>query len=117
MVVRELIDHFETASGRKSVLSGSIFSMQEERLKDKVNRLLCSWECPWWFKKFQEWVGFFVLDAFIDLFITLCILVNTAFMAMDHYDMSQDLSMFLENGNKVGVLCVQPLILRAVQDF
>ncbi|WAR18929.1 SCuncharacterized [Mya arenaria] len=86
MVLRELIDHVETNSRTRSVLSGSIFSMMEnEPLKDKIWRLLCSWEVPVWFAKIQAIVGFFILDAFVDLFITLCILANTAFLGFIQY--------------------------------
>ena len=101
MVLKDLLEHVETASRRRSNLSLSVFSMQEEPLKDKLNRLLCSWECPGWFKKFQNAVGFIILDAFVDLFITICILVNTAFMAWDQYGLTEESKNFLENGNQV----------------
>ncbi|XP_060573372.1 sodium channel protein type 4 subunit alpha B-like isoform X4 [Ruditapes philippinarum] len=101
MVLRELIDHVEVASRRKSGFSGSIFSIEKEPLKDKVERLLCSWEVPRWFAKIQEWVGFIILDAFVDLFITLCILANTAFMAADQHGMSPEMGRTLEMGNQV----------------
>ncbi|XP_053401964.1 sodium channel protein type 4 subunit alpha B-like isoform X1 [Mercenaria mercenaria] len=101
MVLRELIDHVEVASRRKSGFSGSIFSIEKEPLKDKVYRLLCSWEVPWWFAKIQKWVGFIILDAFVDLFITLCILANTGFMALDQHGMSEEMGRTLELGNKV----------------
>lgn len=101
MVLRELIDHVEVASRRKSGFSGSIFSIEKEPLKDKVERLLCSWEVPRWFAKIQEWVGFVILDAFVDLFITLCILANTAFMAADQHGMTPEMGRTLEMGNQV----------------
>ena len=107
MVLKDLLEHVETASRRRSNLSLSVFSMQEEPLKDKLNRLLCSWECPGWFKKFQNAVGFIILDAFVDLFITICILVNTAFMAWDQYGLTEESKNFLENGNQVNKLQIQ----------
>lgn len=102
MVLRELIDHVEVASRRKSGFSGSIFSIENEPLKDKVKRLVCDWEVPPWFIRIQNAVGFIILDAFVDLFITLCILANTAFMAADHHGMSPEMGLTLEAGNKVG---------------
>ncbi|XP_052766775.1 sodium channel protein type 4 subunit alpha B-like isoform X5 [Mya arenaria] len=102
MVLRELIDHVETNSRTRSVLSGSIFSMMEnEPLKDKIWRLLCSWEVPVWFAKIQAIVGFFILDAFVDLFITLCILANTAFLGADQHGLTQEAMHTLEAGNQV----------------
>lgn len=101
MVLKDLLDHVETASRRRSALSLSVFSVQEEPLKDKLNRLLCSWECPGWFKKFQSGVGFLILDPFVDLFITLCILANTAFMALDRHGLTDEQKSTLEKGNQV----------------
>ncbi|KAL4238010.1 hypothetical protein ACF0H5_002721 [Mactra antiquata] len=101
MVLRELIDHVETASRRRSALSGSMFSIEKEPLKDKVYRIFCSWEVPWWFAKFQQWVGFIILDAFVDLFITLCIVANTGFMAADQHGMTEEMTHTLEMGNRV----------------
>ena len=46
-------------------------------------------------------VGFIVLDAFVDLFITICILVNTAFMAYDQHGLTAESKNFLERGNGV----------------
>ena len=101
MVLKDLLEHVETASRRRSALSVSVFSVQEEPLKDKLQRLLCSWEVPLWFQRIQKVVGFLVLDPFVDLFITLCILANTAFMAMDQHGMSEEMKEVLENGNQV----------------
>lgn len=59
------------------------------------------WDCcePW--LKFQEWVSFIVFDPFVELFITLCIVVNTLFMALDHHDMDKDMEKILKSGNYV----------------
>ena len=43
------------------------------------------------------------MDAFIDLFITLCIVINTAFMAIDHYGMDKQLTETLRIGNYVSI--------------
>ena len=43
------------------------------------------------------------MDAFVDLFITLCIVVNTAFMAIDHYGMDEQLTSTLKIGNYVSI--------------
>lgn len=42
-----------------------------------------------------------VFDPFVELFITLCIVVNTLFMALDHHDMDKDMERVLKTGNYV----------------
>lgn len=64
-------------------------------------QLMFGWECtPTWYK-FAHIVELFIMDAFVDLFITLCIVVNTVFMAMEHYDMSSMMETLLTSGNLV----------------
>ena len=41
------------------------------------------------------------MDAFVDLFITLCIVANTVFMALDHANMDETLMLTLKYGNYV----------------
>lgn len=40
--------------------------------------------------KTSEVLAFFVFDAFTELFITLCIVVNVFFMSLDHYTIEYD---------------------------
>lgn len=42
-----------------------------------------------------------MFDPFVELFITLCIVVNTLFMALDHHDMDKDMEKVLKTGNYV----------------
>ncbi|XP_051826215.1 sodium channel protein type 11 subunit alpha [Antechinus flavipes] len=61
----------------------------------------CIWECcPLWLriKKFVELV---IMDPFADLAITICIIVNTIFMAMEHYEENCDFERMLTAGNYV----------------
>ena len=63
--------------------------------------VFCIWDCsPVWLK-FQKLVALFVFDPFVELFITLCIVVNTLFMALDRYPMESDLQRALKMGNYV----------------
>ena len=48
-----------------------------------------------------QWMSFIVFDPFVDLFITLCIVVNTLFMALDHHAMDPSIEGTLKNGNYV----------------
>lgn len=62
------------------------------------------WECcPVW-KKFKKVVNLIVMDPFADLTITICIVLNTLFMAMEHYPMSGSFSRMLSVGNVVSEL-------------
>ncbi len=44
-----------------------------------------------------------IFDPFTDLFITLCIVVNTLFMALDMHDMDPGLNEILTKGNYVSI--------------
>lgn len=59
------------------------------------------WECsPTWIK-IKEIVNLIVMDPFVDLAITICIVLNTLFMAMEHYPMTTDFEDMLSVGNLV----------------
>lgn len=59
------------------------------------------WECsPKWIK-IKEIVNLIVMDPFVDLAITICIVLNTLFMAMEHYPMTPDFEHMLSVGNLV----------------
>lgn len=49
--------------------------------------------------KIQDFIALLVFDPFVELFITLCIVVNTLFMALDHYDMDREMEKVLKSGN------------------
>ncbi|ELW47111.1 Sodium channel protein type 2 subunit alpha [Tupaia chinensis] len=46
-------------------------------------------------------VNLVVMDPFVDLAITICIVLNTLFMAMEHYPMTEQFSSVLSVGNLV----------------
>jgi hypothetical protein len=50
---------------------------------------------------FQAAVAVFILDAFVDLFITICIVLNTLFMALDQPGQSDKMTRILTTGNYV----------------
>ncbi|ROL50660.1 Sodium channel protein type 8 subunit alpha [Anabarilius grahami] len=59
------------------------------------------WECcPFWIK-LKEIVNLIVMDPFVDLAITICIVLNTVFMAMEHYPMTPHFEEVLSVGNLV----------------
>lgn len=63
--------------------------------------MFCVWDCCWLWLRIQEFVAKIVFDPFVELFITLCIVVNTLFMALDHHDMNKDMEKALKSGNYV----------------
>uniref|UniRef100_A0A8K9UHL2 Sodium channel protein n=1 Tax=Oncorhynchus mykiss TaxID=8022 RepID=A0A8K9UHL2_ONCMY len=56
--------------------------------------------CPWWLKV-KEYVKMIVMDPFLDLAITICIVLNTLFMALEHYPMTDEFNNVLSVGNLV----------------
>lgn len=42
-----------------------------------------------------------VMDPFLDLAITICIVLNTLFMALEHYPMTLEFTAMLSMGNLV----------------
>eukprot|EP00094_Tigriopus_californicus_P006087 TCALIF_05863-PA protein Name:"Similar to para Sodium channel protein para (Drosophila melanogaster)" AED:0.15 eAED:0.18 QI:29/0.48/0.42/0.88/0.68/0.76/26/1108/2230 len=61
--------------------------------------IFCVWDCCNAYIRLAEFLSFIIFDPFIDLFITLCILVNTLFMALDQHDMDPSLNETLKQGN------------------
>ncbi|XP_078316452.1 sodium channel protein para-like isoform X16 [Crassostrea virginica] len=103
MVLKNLLAHAEGhRNSRHSVVSDFLpFEEEEKPLKDRLYDRFCSWTCCPCYQKFQEIVSIIILDAFVDLFITICILVNTAFMAADQHPKSPELTEVLTYGNYV----------------
>lgn len=46
-----------------------------------------------------------VMDPFVDLTITVCIVLNTLFMAMEHYPMTPQFDTALSVGNLASIFC------------
>ncbi|NWV10028.1 SCN5A protein, partial [Ptilonorhynchus violaceus] len=59
------------------------------------------WDCcPLWLR-IKEKVAAFIKDPFFDLTITVCIVMNTLFMALEHNNMSPTFKLVLKVGNLV----------------
>ncbi|KAJ8937407.1 hypothetical protein NQ314_011893, partial [Rhamnusium bicolor] len=65
----------------------------------KMIDILCVWNCCELWVTFKDFIALIVFDPFVELFITLCIVVNTLFMALDHHNMDRDLEKALKSGN------------------
>ena len=89
------------------LLSGSNPDEEEgpqlkERLTEAMYKaidIFCVWDCCLPYVKAAEYISMVIFDPFTDLFITLCIVVNTLFMALDQHDMNPSMSEMLTNGN------------------
>ncbi|NWY67180.1 SCN5A protein, partial [Erithacus rubecula] len=70
------------------------------RLKNFALKYLI-WDCcPLWLR-IKEKVAAFIKDPFFDLTITVCIVMNTLFMALEHNNMSPTFKFMLKIGNLV----------------
>uniref|UniRef100_A0A4W5R353 Sodium channel protein n=1 Tax=Hucho hucho TaxID=62062 RepID=A0A4W5R353_9TELE len=67
----------------------------------KCSAVFLKWNCcvPW--VNFKKWMYFIVMDPFMDLGITICIVLNIMFMAMEHYPMTLQFEEVLSVGNLV----------------
>uniref|UniRef100_A0A7M4FFD3 Sodium channel protein n=1 Tax=Crocodylus porosus TaxID=8502 RepID=A0A7M4FFD3_CROPO len=67
----------------------------------KFANIFLIWDCsPYWLK-IKHIVNLIVMDPFVDLAITICIVLNTLFMAMEHYPMTPEFNHVLSVGNLV----------------
>ncbi|KAL4656619.1 sodium channel protein type 2 subunit alpha-like isoform X2 [Arapaima gigas] len=89
-----------------SILTNTMEELEESRQKCppcwyKFANIFLIWDCcPLWLK-IKEIVNLVVMDPFVDLAITICIVLNTLFMAMEHYPMTKEFNDVLSVGNLV----------------
>ncbi|XP_061092067.1 sodium channel, voltage-gated, type I-like, alpha isoform X17 [Conger conger] len=89
-----------------SILTNTMEELEESRQKCppcwyKFANTFLIWDCcPAWLK-IKRIVNLIVMDPFVDLAITICIVLNTLFMAMEHYPMTQQFNNVLSVGNLV----------------
>ncbi|KAJ6660840.1 hypothetical protein lerEdw1_017466 [Lerista edwardsae] len=89
-----------------SILTNTMEELEESRQKCppcwyKFANMCLIWDCwpPW--LKVKHVVNLVVMDPFVDLAITICIVLNTLFMAMEHYPMTPQFNNVLSVGNLV----------------
>ncbi|XP_044525039.1 sodium channel protein type 1 subunit alpha [Gracilinanus agilis] len=89
-----------------SILTNTVEELEESRQKCppcwyKFSNIFLIWDCsPHWLKV-KHIVNLIVMDPFVDLAITICIVLNTLFMAMEHYPMTPHFNNVLSVGNLV----------------
>ncbi|XP_039901259.1 sodium channel protein type 4 subunit alpha B isoform X2 [Simochromis diagramma] len=63
--------------------------------------IFLKWNCCGCWRWLKQWLFIIVMDPFVDLTITICIVLNTVFMAMEHYPMTEEFEELLSVGNLV----------------
>ncbi|KAF6101028.1 sodium voltage-gated channel alpha subunit 5 [Phyllostomus discolor] len=106
------VDGFEGPGERQRALSAvSVLTSALEELEESHRKCPPCWNrfaqhyliwdcCPLWMSIKQK-VKFMVMDPFADLAITMCIVLNTLFMALEHYNMTTEFEDMLQVGNLV----------------
>uniref|UniRef100_A0A669Q449 Sodium channel protein n=1 Tax=Phasianus colchicus TaxID=9054 RepID=A0A669Q449_PHACC len=89
-----------------SVISNTMEELEEAHQKCpswwyKFAHMFLVWDCCYPWLKLKEFVKLVVMDPFVDLGITICIVLNTVFMAMEHYPMTEEFENVLTVGNLV----------------
>ncbi|NXL23723.1 SCN5A protein, partial [Setophaga kirtlandii] len=109
---RPSVDHSEEPFQRQRAVSAvSIITSALEELEESHQKCPPCWNhfavkfliwdcCPLWLL-IKKFVKFVVMDPFTDLTITLCIVLNTLFMALEHYKMTKEFEYMLYIGNLV----------------
>ncbi|XP_025030329.1 sodium channel protein type 5 subunit alpha-like [Python bivittatus] len=96
----------QRAASAVSIITSVLEELEESdrkcpRLLNKLARKYLVWNCcPLW-QRIKKKVGVVVMDPFTDLMITLCIVMNTLFMALDHYKMTSRFEQALSRGNMI----------------
>uniref|UniRef100_A0A3B5R6H5 Sodium channel protein n=1 Tax=Xiphophorus maculatus TaxID=8083 RepID=A0A3B5R6H5_XIPMA len=63
--------------------------------------IFLKWDCCGCWRWLKKLLYTIVMDPFVDLSITICIVLNTVFMAMEHYPMTEQFEDLLSTGNLV----------------
>ncbi|EPQ02261.1 Sodium channel protein type 9 subunit alpha [Myotis brandtii] len=96
----------QRAMSRASILTNTVEELEESRQKCppwwyRFAYTFLIWNCsPFWIK-FKKLMYVIVMDPFVDLTITICIVLNTLFMAMEHHPMTEEFKNVLTVGNLV----------------
>ncbi|XP_067115667.1 sodium channel, voltage-gated, type I-like, alpha [Osmerus mordax] len=89
-----------------SIITNTMEELEESRQTCppcwyKFSSTFLIWDCcPAWLR-FKKLVNLIVMDPFTDLAITICIVLNTVFMAIEHYPSSIAFNNMLSTGNLV----------------
>ncbi|XP_043857815.1 sodium channel protein type 11 subunit alpha [Dromiciops gliroides] len=104
-------EHSDTFQRQRALSAVSIVTITMQEYEKSQKKCLpcqnnfaskyCIWECcPMWLH-IKKTVELIIMDPFADLAITICIIINTIFMAMEHYKKEKDFDKMLNIGNYV----------------
>uniref|UniRef100_A0A8C2UDK7 Sodium channel protein n=1 Tax=Coturnix japonica TaxID=93934 RepID=A0A8C2UDK7_COTJA len=88
------------------IITNTMEELEESRQKCppcwyKFAHTYLIWNCCELWIRVKSVVSFIVMDPLVDLAITICIILNTLFMAMEHYPMTDTFNNTLKVGNQV----------------
>ncbi|XP_063067578.1 sodium channel, voltage-gated, type I like, alpha b [Engraulis encrasicolus] len=106
------VDYLEDPVARQralsvaSILTNTMEELEESRQKCppcwyRFANTFLIWDCCASWQRVKQLVNMVVMDPFVDLTITICIVLNTLFMAMEHYPMTPQFDHLLSVGNLV----------------
>lgn len=101
LILRTVSVYYFSANNNDEEEDEPTFKQRALAYTMKIIDIFCVWDCCWLWLQIQKYVALVVFDPFVELFITLCIVVNTLFMALDHHNMDRDLEKALKSGNYV----------------
>lgn len=95
------LDHRYGVPIEDNMIDGVSVNMRDKCIAYCLSCLdvLCIWECCGAWLQVQKLISIVVFDPFTELFIILCIIINTLFMALDSDDIDQDWKTIFERGN------------------
>ncbi|XP_056390863.1 sodium channel protein type 2 subunit alpha-like isoform X2 [Hyla sarda] len=97
----------QRAQSIATVLTTAMEELEDSRQKKcsprwyRFAKCFLIWDCCDLWLRFKDIVKLIVKDPFVDLAITICIVLNTIFMAMEHANMSTEFENVLSVGNLV----------------
>ncbi|XP_062982341.1 sodium channel protein type 5 subunit alpha-like [Elgaria multicarinata webbii] len=113
----------QRAASAVSIITSVLEELEESNRKcppflNKWALKLFVWECcPLWMRMKKK-VKVFVMDPFTDLMITLCIVMNTLFMALEHYKSNPQFDYVLWTGNTIftGIFIAEVVLKNIAMD-
>ncbi|XP_030053995.1 sodium channel protein type 5 subunit alpha isoform X2 [Microcaecilia unicolor] len=96
----------QRAVSAASVLTNAMEELEESHRKchpcwTNFAEVYFIWDCCSLWIEIKNKVKFVIMDPFIDLAITICIVLNTLFMSLEYHKMSEEFSNMLTVGNQV----------------
>ncbi|KAM4821260.1 LOW QUALITY PROTEIN: sodium channel protein type 11 subunit alpha [Thomomys bottae] len=104
-------DHVDPLQRQRALSAVSILTISlQEKKKSQEPCLPCGenmasrylvWNCSPYWVRIKRVLKIIMMDPFTELAITLCIIINTVFLAMEYYKMPEQLQDILRKGNWV----------------